>query len=150
MVLKLESKRYTDLASSTYIQWLKCKLWLPNTPSVGGEPFPSLLEAFLHVRPVSKGVRFESMTLTTPSSILMINRIKWKLHRHNESIIRLTSSKQKQNVYKTVTLTRSCKEIVFPFCCWNTLTIVPSYPLSLWVFFRVSWWTKLQSMNPRS
>jgi hypothetical protein len=50
MVLKLESKRCVDLASSTYIQWLKCKLWLPNTPSVGGEPFPSLLEAFLHFR----------------------------------------------------------------------------------------------------
>jgi hypothetical protein len=53
MVLKLESKRYADLANSTYIQWLKCKLWLPNTPNVGGEPFPSLLEAFLHVRSVS-------------------------------------------------------------------------------------------------
>jgi hypothetical protein len=65
----------------------------------------------------SKGVRFESMTLTTPSSIIMINRIKWKLHTHNESIICLTSSKRKQNVYKTVTVTRSCKEIVFPFCC---------------------------------
>jgi hypothetical protein len=64
-----------------------------------------------------KGVRFESMTLTTPSSTLMIKKIKWKLHRHNESIIRLTSSKRKQNVYKTVTLTRSCKEIVCPFCC---------------------------------
>jgi hypothetical protein len=77
----------------------------------------------------SKGVRFESMTLTTPSSTIMINRIKWKLHTHNESIIRLTSSKRKQNVYKTVTLTRSCKEIVFPFCCRNTSMIVPSYPL---------------------
>jgi hypothetical protein len=32
-----------DLASSTYIQWFKYKLWLSNTPSVGGEPFPSLL-----------------------------------------------------------------------------------------------------------
>jgi len=41
-----------------------------------------------------KGVRFESMTLTTPSSIVMINRIKWKLHRYNESNS-LTSSKAK-------------------------------------------------------
>jgi hypothetical protein len=52
MVLKLESKICADLASITYIQWLKCKLWLLNTPSVGGEPFPSLLETFLHVRPL--------------------------------------------------------------------------------------------------
>jgi hypothetical protein len=95
MVLKLESKRCADLASSTYSQWLNCKLWLPNTPSVGGEPFPSLLEAFLHVRHFSKGVRFESMNFTTPWSTTMINRIKWKLHTHNESIIRLTSSKRK-------------------------------------------------------
>src|ERR1044072_1620435 len=50
IILKLESKRCTDLASSTYIQWFKYKL-CRKTRCFGGEPFPSPLEACLHVLP---------------------------------------------------------------------------------------------------
>ena len=39
--IELESKRCTDLSSSTYIYWFKCKLLRPFTPSPGGESFPS-------------------------------------------------------------------------------------------------------------
>ena len=50
IILKLESKRCKDLASSTYIQWFKCKL-CRKTRCFDGEPFPSPLEACLHVLP---------------------------------------------------------------------------------------------------
>ena len=58
MVLKLESKRCADLASSTYTNWLELKLWLPNTPRFFYEPFPSLLEQVLQVRPLTEGFAF--------------------------------------------------------------------------------------------
>ncbi len=59
MVLKLESKRCADLAaSSTYTHCLKLKLWLPNTPRIFGEPFPSLLEEILQVRPLFERFAF--------------------------------------------------------------------------------------------
>ena len=45
-----------------------------------------------------RDVRFGSMTITSPLSGTMINKIKWNLHAHNESIIHrliITSSKRK-------------------------------------------------------
>ena len=58
MVLKVESKRCADLASSTYTHCFELKLWLPNTPRIFYEPFPSLLEQFLQVRPLPEGFAF--------------------------------------------------------------------------------------------
>ena len=41
MVLKLESKRCADLASTTYIESAKCQLLFPFTPNFLDEPFPN-------------------------------------------------------------------------------------------------------------
>jgi len=93
IILKLESKRCTDLASSTSFSG--------SNVSSAGRPgvlavnrFQALWRHacmsshdFINLRP-------GSMTFTTPSSGTMINRIKWKLHTHKESIIRLTPTKQ--------------------------------------------------------
>ena len=41
MVLKRESKRYADLASTTYIEISKFQLLFPLTPNHLGKPFPN-------------------------------------------------------------------------------------------------------------
>ena len=82
---------------------------------------------------VARGLLFESMTSTTPASGSMTSRIKWNLRTCITHQLHLTWSKRKIfNVFKTVTLTRSCKEIVFPFCVCVALKPIPSYPPCPW------------------
>lgn len=81
----------------------------------------------------SRDLLFQSMTSTSPASGSMISRIKWNLRTRITYQLHLTSSKRNRfNVYKTVTLTGSCKEIVFPFCVLVSLTPIPSYPPCPW------------------
>jgi hypothetical protein len=52
MVLKLESKRYADLASSTYRYLFKFNLVFPGTRCLIREPFPSTASRRLKSEPL--------------------------------------------------------------------------------------------------
>ena len=134
MVLKLESKRCAGLASSIYRYRSKFKLFFPHTRSLIGEPFPSPLEHISHVPPRLKGFTFRVHDFCYSGVRFNDQQDKVKpAHICITHQLHLTWSKRKRfNVFKTVTLTRSCKEIVFPFCVRVALTPIPSYPPCPW------------------
>jgi hypothetical protein len=167
MLLKLESKRCADLASSTYRYLFKFKLLFPVTRYLLLEPFPSTTRQRKWIknllitwyREMNESCRYiaimikitsgvyqscprmsQGVYVSSPWLVLALyrswitSRIKWNLRTH------ITHTKHRvsknSNVYKIVTLTWSCKEIVFPSWFLVSLTPIPSYSPCPWYGYR--------------